>query len=316
MGPMQTDQRLRLDEIRMRDPFILEAAPGEFVLFGTSDGNVWGGPATGFDCYTSSDLEHWEGPIAAFRPPPGFWADTQFWAPEVYALDGRFFMLATLATSTGTRPRGVSVLVADSSTGPFRPWSDGPVTPANQPCLDGTLHVDDDGTRWLVYSRGTEGTAGAAGIRDGEMHAVRLAADLRTAVDEPVLLFRASSASWVRPLRFPEGLEPPEGLNLARDPLFTDGPFLIRAGGTLLMLWSSHGEAGYAMGIAESASGTVTGPWIQHPEPLWSRDGGHGMVLRTSGGRDYLCFHWPNSTPDERVRLTEVDFSGAGIRIL
>lgn len=121
----------------------------------------------------------------------------------------------------------------------------------------------------------------------------------------------------MRPLRFPEGTEPPSGLNLARDPLSTDGPFLIRAaGGILLMLWSSHGEDGCAMGVAESASGTVRGPWIQHPEPLWPRDGGHGMVLRTSGGRDYLCFHWPNSSPGERVRLTEVDISGVGIRIL
>ena len=317
MGQQAAVRQLRLDGIRMRDPFILEAAAGEFVLFGTSDENVWGGPATGFDCYTSSDLEHWEGPIAAFRPPAGFWADTQFWAPEVYALDGRFFMLATLATSSGARPRGVAVLASDNPTGPYQQWSDGPVTPATQPCLDGTLHVDDQGTRWLVYSRGTEGTPDGPGIRDGEMYAVRLLTDLRSAVGEPILLFTASSARWTRPLRFPEGMEPPVELNLARDPIFTDGPFLVRApGGALLMLWSSHGEDGYALGLAESAGGSVTGPWIQRPEPLWSSDGGHGMVLRTSGGRDYVAFHWPNSTPDERVRLAEVDISGAGIRIM
>jgi hypothetical protein len=49
------------------------------VLFGTTDPNLWGGPATGFDCYMSDDLIPWEGPIPAFRPPAGFWADTQFW---------------------------------------------------------------------------------------------------------------------------------------------------------------------------------------------------------------------------------------------
>lgn len=316
-GQQAAVSQLRLNDIRMRDPFILEPAPGEFVLFGTSDANVWGGPATGFDCYTSRDLEHWDGPVAAFRPPPGFWADTQFWAPEAYALDGRFFMFATLATSTGARPRGVAVLVADSPTGPYRPWSAGPVTPATQPCLDGTLHIDSDGTRWLVYSRGAEGTPAQAGIGDGKMFALRLSDDLRSGVDEPVLLFAASSANWTRPLRFPEGVEPPKGLNLAADPMFTDGPFLIRAAeGTLLMLWSSHSETGYAMGVAESASGTITGPWTQQREPLWSSDGGHGMILRTSAGRDYLSFHWPNSSPDERVTLTEIEISGDGIRIL
>jgi len=317
MGRQETVQRRRLAEIRMRDPFILEAAPGEFVLFGTSDANVWGGPATGFDCFTSHDLEHWDGPIAAFRPPPGFWADTQFWAPEVYSRDRRFFMLATLATSSGARPRGVSVLVSDNPTGPFRPWSDGPVTPPTQPCLDGTLHVADDGTPWLVYSRGAEAAADAPATADGEMWAVRLAPDLRTAGGKPILLFKASAASWTRPLRLPEGVEPPPGLHLAVDPLFTDGPFLIRAaGGGLLMLWSSHGEAGYAMGIAESRSGTIAGPWVHHAEPLWPGNGGHGMILRTSGGREYLVFHGPNETPNERVRLTGVEIGRNSVRIL
>ncbi|GGI78749.1 glycoside hydrolase family 43 protein [Pseudarthrobacter scleromae] len=310
-------QQLRLGEIRMRDPFILETVPGEFVLFGTSDQNVWGGPATGFDCYTSNDLDHWDGPIPAFRPPPGFWADTQYWAPEVHALEGRFFMFATFADSTRARSRGVAVLVSDQPAGPYQPWSDGPVTPANEPCLDGTLHIDDDSTRWLVYSRGTEGTSDSPGIADGEMYALRLSEDLRTGVGEPILLFAASSAGWTRPLRFPQGVEPPKDLHLAKDPLFTDGPFLLRSNEeTLLMLWSSHGEAGYAMGIAESESGTVAGPWIQHDSPLWSSNGGHGMVLRASTGRDYLAFHWPNNTPDERVQLTEVHISGASVRIL
>lgn len=310
-------QQLRLGEIRMRDPFILETVPGEFVLFGTSDQNVWGGPATGFDCYTSNDLDHWDGPIPAFRPPPGFWADTQYWAPEVHALEGRFFMFATFADSTRARSRGVAVLVSDQPAGPYQPWSDGPVTPANEPCLDGTLHIDDDSTRWLVYSRGTEGTSDSPGIADGEMYALRLSDDLRTGVGEPILLFAASSAGWTRPLRFPQGVEPPKDLHLAKDPLFTDGPFLLRSNEeTLLMLWSSHGEAGYAMGIAESESGTIAGPWIQHDSPLWSSNGGHGMVLRASTGRDYLAFHWPNNTPDERVQLTEVHISGASVRIL
>ncbi|MDQ0826011.1 hypothetical protein QFZ60_002184 [Arthrobacter sp. B2I5] len=71
-----------------------------------------------------------------------------------------------------------------------------------------------------------------------------------------------------------------------------------------------------AMGIAESVSGTITGPWIQHDRPLWSSNGGHGMILRTSKGQDYLVFHWPNNTPDERVKLTEVEIKGTRIRIL
>ena len=40
------------------------------------------------------------------------------------------------------------------------------------------------------------------------------------------------------------------------------------------------------------------------------------MILRTSSGQDYLVFHRPNNTPDERVKLTEVEIKGARVRIL
>jgi hypothetical protein len=298
---------VRLSDIRIRDPFVLESSPGSFVLFGTTDENVWGGPATGFDCYTSSDLDRWEGPIAAFRPPEDFWSDTQFWAPEVHAYDGRFFMFATFVASS-SRVRGVAVLVSDQPTGPFVPWSDGPLTPLGIPCLDGTLFIDDDSQPWLVYSRGSEGIpGGAAGIADGEMHALRLSGDLREPMGTPELLFTASSASWSRPLRFPAGVEPPPALNLATDPLFTDGPFLVRSlCGALLMLWSSFGEEGYAMGVATSVGGSILGPWAQSTEPLWARNGGHGMLLAASTGTNHLVFHTPNDTPHERATIVEV----------
>ncbi|WP_082716678.1 glycoside hydrolase family 43 protein [Microterricola viridarii] len=307
---------LPLSEIRMRDPFIIETEPGTFVLFGTTDENVWGGPATGFDCYTSTDLERWQGPVAAFRPPAGFWSDTQYWAPEVFRLDGRFYLFATFASSE-TRVRGVAVLVSEQATGPYLPWSDGPVTPQEFPCLDGTLFIDDAAEPWLVFSRGAEGgPAGAAGIADGEMYAQRMSADLRESLGSPELLFRASAAAWSRPLTFPEGVEPPAQLRLAKDPLFTDGPFLLRSpAGRLQMLWSSFGEQGYAMGVATSESGTVLGPWSQEPEPLWPVNGGHGMILTPSAGGSRLVFHSPNDSPAERVTLVPVAFSADDLRL-
>lgn len=314
---MTPPKSLLLSEIRMRDPFIIQSEPGSFVLFGTTDPNLWGGPATGFDCYTSADLVHWGGPIAAFRPPEGFWADTQFWAPEVHAHAGRFFLFAAFAVSA-THERGVAVLVSDDPIGPFEPWSDGAVTPRDLPCLDGTFFVDEASQPWLVYSRGAEGALGGEpGLADGEMYALRLADDLRVAVGSPELLFRASSAAWSKPLWFPDGVEPPEELNLAKDPLFTDGPFLVRSPtGRLLMLWSSFGDQGYAIGVARSASGAVLGPWAQEPEPLWPVNGGHGMVLTTADGQHHLVFHWPNDTPDERVKMVTVEIGADGIRLL
>jgi len=309
---------MRLSEIRMRDPFIIESEPGRFTLFGTTDSNLWGGPGTGFDCYASQDLIDWTGPIPAFRPPSDFWGDTQFWAPEVHQVDGAFYMFATFATSAPKpKVRGVAILKATEVTGPYLPHSDGPVTPTDLPCLDGTLYTDGDGTHWLVYSRGAEATATAPGLADGEMYALRLSGDLRIAAGDPVLLFRSSAATWSKPLWFPPGVNPPEELGLAKDPLFTDGAFLVDApDGSLLMLWSAFGDEGYAMGIARSASGSVLGPWTQQPEPIWAKNGGHGMLLQTLAGDTYLTFHAPNDTPNERVVLVPAKVSADTVSLL
>ena len=64
----------------------------------------------------------------------------------------------------------------------------------------------------------------------------------------------------------------------------TDGPFLWRgASGDVLLGWSSFTDAGYAIGVARSASGLVTGPWMHEPEPL-VEGGGHAMLVRDAYG--------------------------------
>ncbi len=46
------------------------------------------------------------------------------------------------------------------------------------------------------------------------------------------------------------------------------------------MLWSSFTKGGeYAVRCAKSTNGEITGKWIQKEEPLYSCDGGHGMLF-------------------------------------
>lgn len=280
---------LRIEDIQIRDPFLLTVHDTQtYYLFGSTDTDIWrSAPATGFDCYRTTDLENWEGPIAAFRPPQGFWSDRNFWAPEVHEYRGRYYMFATFKAEGVCR--GTQILVADAPHGPYAPWSDGPVTPADWECLDGTLFVDDDGDPWIVYCHEW------VQVMDGEVVAQRLTADLTAAQGEPILLFRGSEAPWAHRLPHPRV---PEGVAA----YVTDGPFLHRlASGVLIMLWSSRGAAGYAMGVARSVSGTILGPWTQEDAPVWSADGGHGMIARTLAGDLVLTLHRPNNTPDERA---------------
>ncbi|MEV7660427.1 glycoside hydrolase family 43 protein [Paenarthrobacter sp. NPDC089316] len=286
----------RLEDIQIRDPYVLTLPESqEYLLFGSTDKNIWTGAATGFDCYRSSDLEEWEGPIPAFRPDPDFWSKEQYWAPEVHLYNGRYFMFATF-TAPG-RCRGTQILSASNPQGPYEPWSDGPVTPEDWECLDGTLHVDQEGAPWLVFCNEWKQ------VIDGTIAARRLSQDLRSAEGEPTVLFKASDAPWSRALDRPSDRDMPSYI--------TDGPFLHRLpSGNLIMLWSSFGDHGYAMGIARSESGTVLGPWTQEQEPLWGADGGHGMIGRKLDGSPFLTLHQPNKSPNERAaffRLRELE---------
>lgn len=280
-------------EIQMRDPFVLPMeGEGKYYLFGTTDKDCWRGPGVGFDVYVGRDLNEWEGPYPAFRPEAGFWGRKNFWAPEAHAYRGRYYLFASFIAEG--RRRGSQALVADRPEGPYSPHSDGPLTPADWECLDGSLFVDGSGSPWLVFCHEW------VQVGDGEVCALPLSADLRKAAGEPELLFRGSEARWTKAHKRRDGSVDPSSR-------VTDGPFLYRhSSGALLMLWSSFSDSGYAIGVARSAKGSLRGPWVQEEKPLLDADSGHGMVFRAFDGRLYLTLHSPNASPAERPIFVEL----------
>ena len=108
-----------------------------------------------------------------------------------------------------------------------------------------------------------------------------------------MLLFTAKSAGWTDGIRLPD-----------REGYVTDGPFLRRDGDKLWMFWASFkndekGESQYAEGIALSENG-VLGPW-KHQEPMFTRDGGHGMVFEDFDGQTFFVLHRPNTKTEHPV---------------
>ena len=137
-------------DIRIRDPYVLtDTDAGRYYLYGTTDENPWSGPGQGFSAYVGTNLADWQGPFTVFAPPVDFWADCQFWAPEVHRYAGCYYMLASFKAEN--RRRGVQILRAKSPLGPFVPISDGPITPPEWESLDGTLYLDGQGRPWLIF---------------------------------------------------------------------------------------------------------------------------------------------------------------------
>ncbi len=291
---------MKREDIQIRDPFVL-VAEGAYYLFGTTDPDPWKAPGVGFDAYASRDLEEWEGPFPVFRPKPGFRGKKNFWAPEVHAYRGAYYLFASFIADGGRR--GTQALRSERVLGPYEPHSYGPLTPADWECLDGTLHIDEAGAPWMVFCHEW------VQANDGEIHAIRLSEDLATAIGELRLLFRASEAPWTAPLERRDG-------SGKKDARVTDGPFIHRLSqGGLVMLWSSISPKGYAMGVARSPSGNVLGPWTQEAEPIVDGDGGHGMSFRDLDGGLWIAFHRPNETPLERPEFLRVSERNGGLVI-
>ena len=271
---------MKRTDINIRDPFVL-VHEGAYYLYGTRGATCWG-PADGFDVYVSRDMEEWDGPFVCFHNDGSFWADRNYWAPEVYFYQGAFYMFASFKNPDVRR--GTAILKAESPLGPFVPHSDGCVTPRDWECLDGTLYVDKAGKPWMVFCHEWV----QAG--DGEVDAIPLTDDLSAPAGEPNLLFRASEAPWCKVMHHSSGV----------DGCVTDGPFFWRTeDGTLLCLWASFSVGGYTEGVAVSSNGEIDGTFTQ-VEPLFMDDGGHGMVFRALDGQLYLTLHSPNAHLEER----------------
>lgn len=281
---------MKTSDINIRDPFILTEG-GKYYMYGTRGEAAWTtepGDIFGFDVYVSEDLENWNGPTCVFSPDEDFWGKFNFWAPEVHKYKGAYYMFASFKDDGVCR--GTQILRAETPMGPFVPHSDGAATPKDWECLDGTLHVEPDGTPYMVFCHEW------LQVKDGEMCAVRLSDDLKTAVGEPVVLFRASQPAWA----------------VKERPTFvTDGPFMYRTqSGRLVMLWSSSAKDGYCEALSYSDNGSIFGNWSHDERLLFSKDGGHGMIFNKLDGTLTFVCHQPNKNPLERpffVELCEKD---------
>lgn len=290
---------MKTSELNIRDPFIL-THEGHYYLYGTRSATCWG-PADGFDCYVSKDLEEWEGPKEIFRKPEGFFADREYWAPECIFYNGKFYLITTFGGEN--RKKGIYVLQSENPVGPFELYSER-LTPEDWSCIDGTIYFEED-TPVLIFSHSFEDTP------DGDMCMIRLTKDLKHADGKPATLFSAADAKWAKPVPFAKA-----EFGIDGDVYFTDGPYVMRLeDGKLYMTWSSWGTCGYAVGIAVADNGKVKGPWTQVEEPIFPTNGGHGMMFRDLNGSLRFTLHFPNDKYQERPMFADLVLEDGNLRL-
>ncbi len=258
---------------QLRDPFIL------------LEGDFYYAYGTDWHCFRATELDgDWEDLGVVVEYPADF--ETNPWAPEVHRYKGAYYMFTTYKSKV-TQNRGCTIFRAERPEGPYVQISDGAITPAGWDTIDGTFYIDAEGQPYMVFVH--EWTSMPDKI--GAMAVAKMSDDLSRLVSEPIELFRANDPAW-------------------SEHNVTDGCFMYTTKeGKLLMIWSNftpdptspHGHS-YAVGIAESTTGKVEGPWVHQEKMLFCRamnggtyDGGHGMIFTAKDGVQYLSIHSPNN---------------------
>ena len=299
-----------LDDINIRDPYIMPVEKeGVYYMYASSGVSENGKYYGGVVAYKSRDLKTWEGPVRVFDVPRDNYLTGSVWAPEVHKYKGKYYLFATLNSDVrwkGPKPghpaynhRATQIFWSKSPEGPFLPFEGkAPHTPLDEMCLDGTLWVEN-GTPYMVYCHEW------VEALDGEMDLVELKKDLSAPIGAPQRLFCASAAEWST-----------GGGKEGNKTYVTDGCFLYRSKtGKLLMMWSSFKDGTYAVGLAESDTGKIIGPWRQQKEPIFI-NGGHSMLFTDFEGRLCLVLHSPNSPGGkERAKIFEVEDLGHTLRV-
>lgn len=94
----QEKKSYTLDEINVRDPFILPVYKEKtyYLYRSATHLDSEGVPRGGVEAFTSTDLKYWNGPFKVMTVDKDNWSTGDIWAPEVHYYKGKYYLFATL----------------------------------------------------------------------------------------------------------------------------------------------------------------------------------------------------------------------------
>ncbi len=274
----------------MGDPFVLRNGD-RYYLFGTTD------PGAGFRVYESENLVDWEEKGFAYHASDSTWATPPFWAPEVEAYRGRFYM--TYSGRDRASGRLLTALaVSDRPEGPYRdlyaPWFD-----LGYSAIDADIFVDGDGRPYVYFSKN--------GMQDGYsfgiIYGAPLMPDLSGLAAEPRLLLQAEQA-WER-------------IDYAHNRA-NEGPFVFEHDGQYVMTYSANHTFRPGYGIGYATADHPLGPWTKSPDnPIAGTDAavgysgaGHNSITTSPDGSEWFIVyhtHADPAHPENQRRTVNID---------
>lgn len=243
-------------KVPLADPSILYYE-GVYYAYGTMSPD-------GIEVLTSTDLDEWNySPKLALHKDDSY-GDFFFWAPEVYHIDGKFYMYYSAEEH-------ICVATSDSPMGPFVQSEQKPMR--EEKGIDNHLFIDEDGTPYIYFCRFTNGNV---------IWMAELEKDLVTIKEETLVKCIEATAGWER-----------------MQAMVTEGPFVMKHNDKYYLTYSANDYQSPFYGIGYAVSDSPRGPWVKAAEnpilqkPLNGRivGTGHHAFFRDKDGKLRIAFH-------------------------
>jgi len=286
------------------DPFVLRT-DGGFVAYGTSPQRHDDGRE--FPVLTSPDLLTWRAHAGALiRPDPAL--GTDYWAPEVAAADGRWWMYYSVGHDIAGHH--LRVAVADDPLGPFSDLGLN-LTPDERFAIDPHPFEDEDGRRYLFFAHDVLDAA-----RPGTHLAVATLSDMTRL--GPVVEVLQPAADWQI---YQRAREIHGGVY---DWHTLEGPSVVRRRGRYWMTYSGGAWTGDGYAVSWAVADSPLGPWVPAPPSAPSLlrttaeliGPGHNSLTVDPYGQDVIIFHsWDPTMTRRELQGRRIDFADDGPRV-
>lgn len=288
---------IRTDVKHIGDPFVL-LYEGRYYMYAT-------GAPDGFLYWVSDDMKSWQKGGYCYSNSP--WAYECFWAPEVFLVNGKFYMFYTARWSKNNSLR-IGLAVADRPEGPFKDLKDEPFFDFGYAAIDATLLIDEDGKYYVYYSRDCSENV-INGVHTSEIYGMQISPDFKKIIGEPKKL--------TTPDQPYEQFSGPEWL-------WNEGPFVIKRAGKYLLNYSTNFYASkhYSLGVATSDS--PLGEFKKYKAPVLTFEHcesdfsgpGHNCIFTGKDGKLYTAFHIHTNeespSGDRKAVIAQVVFTEDG----
>ncbi len=277
-GPKQEASKVPLG-----DPFIM-LWQGKYYAYGTLSPN-------GIAAFVSDDLLTWsvpeEIPNGLVLNKADVWADRWFWAPEVYAVNGKFYMYYSA-------DEHICVATSDSPLGPFKQEIQKPMIEGEK-WIDNSLFIDDDGKPYLFFDRFDDGL---------NICVAELKENLLDIKPETIHKCIHVSQPWEEVW-----------------PRVNEGAFVYKRKGVYYLTYSANSYESPFYGVGVATATNIHGPWKKHENnPILQKPGdlvgiGHSALFTDKEGKLRIVFHAHNSSAKIHPRLmyiSTVSFENRG----